>query len=78
MGNGIKLVDRLGVGSRSTFCTLLGRKSDGQKRKANGEETCDQISQPPKEVGERQNPRKAVQEEVRTASKFHVHVSVCV
>jgi hypothetical protein len=45
---------------------IEGRVDDGEERKANGEKTGDQVSQPAKEVAERQNPFKTGQEEVTT------------
>jgi hypothetical protein len=45
---------------------IEGRAGDGKERKANGEKTGHQVSQPAKEDAERQNPVKTRQEEVIT------------
>jgi len=46
--------------------TLIeGKAGDGNERKAHGEKTGNQVSQPAKKVAERESPVKTGQEEVR-------------
>jgi hypothetical protein len=56
----------------------LEGEGDGQERKANGEETGHQVSQPAKEAGERQNSGETGQEDVMTGSNFNDNAPVWV
>jgi hypothetical protein len=49
---------------------MKGEAGDGEERKANGEKTGHQVSQPAKEVAEKQNPVETGQEEVGTRISF--------